>query len=173
MHSRQGVRDLPSSRAPSGLVGDFVFVWSPRLGMWASNAVPTGPRPRLGVRDYRATRVGGSRSNDLTFVYRYGNTTFMPDYAKLNVGSASNPMYLSGGVYWRNYTTGLAIVNPTSSSITVTIDGGDITYVDVNGMQYTQGTSVTLDPKSGLVLGVAGMICYPPTVRTSGLGPRT
>jgi hypothetical protein len=54
--------------------------------------------------------------------------------------------YLVGKVYQRQFTNGIALVNVSGSSQTVSLGG---TYYDVNG---TAQTSVTLANGTGIVL---------------------
>lgn len=64
-------------------------------------------------------------------------------------------MFKAQGVYWRVYSGGLSIVNPTTVGSTVTIPG-DTTYVDIYNKEYAPGTSLFMDKGTGLVLGVKG-----------------
>ena len=66
------------------------------------------------------------------------------------VGSPTGAMYQSQHVYWRNYTGGVSIVNPSATqTYTVTLSVRSH-YVDLNGFPVHQ--QVTLPPHSGLVL---------------------
>jgi len=63
------------------------------------------------------------------------------------IGIPTTSMYQSQHVYMRNYSRGLAIVNPSSSE-TFTVALGQ-PYVDMYGTTYT---SLTLSPTTGIVL---------------------
>jgi len=64
------------------------------------------------------------------------------------IGSPTAEMYRSQNVYWRNYTNGMAIVNPSATATYKVTLGG--TLLDLYGNSV--GPTVTLLPHSGLVL---------------------
>ncbi len=79
---------------------------------------------------------------------QYGLDLRYPEY-NLQIGSPTNEMYSSQGVYWRNFTGGIAIVNPSSSqSHQVTAPGGS--FVDIYGNPIQQ--TFTLAPHSAIIL---------------------
>ena len=79
----------------------------------------------------------------------YGIDAWYNEY-NAQIGSPTNAMYYSQMVYWRNYTKGLSVVNPSSkSTFKVTLDPS-FTYVDLYGNFV--GQTVVLPPHSGLVL---------------------
>ena len=70
-----------------------------------------------------------------------------PEYAA-DIGHARSVMYKSQNVYMRDFSNGLAIVNPSSSqSFTITLLPN--TYEDLYGDKWN---SITLEPLSGIVL---------------------
>src|SRR5579859_13309 len=65
------------------------------------------------------------------------------------IGVPVSEMYQNQYVYWRNYSNGLVLVNPSSSSsFTVTLDSPH--YTDLYGKAV--GQTLTLQPQSGIVL---------------------
>lgn len=90
--------------------------------------------------------------NSASWIYicgpqEYGTLLMTPEY-NAPVGSPTDTYYQSQSVYMRDFTNGLALVNPSaSSSYTVTLSG---THHDLYGNAV--GTQVTLPPASGLVL---------------------
>ena len=79
----------------------------------------------------------------------YGIDNWYNEY-NVQIGSPTNAMYSSQNVYWRNYTNGLSVVNPSSkSTFKVTLNAG-YNYVDLYG--NVVGPTVVLPPHSGLVL---------------------
>ena len=80
-----------------------------------------------------------------------GYGRLMPAWPELTapVGIAEGPMMKQQGVYFRNFSTGLAIVNPTDVEVAVELDSA-YTYTDCYGA--TVGTHVVLSNSSGLVL---------------------
>ncbi|HZU75627.1 MAG TPA: putative Ig domain-containing protein [Dehalococcoidia bacterium] len=77
----------------------------------------------------------------------YGSYVDLPEYAAA-IGSPSNSMYQSQGVYRRDYSGGLVLVNP-SSSASYTVNLG-ATYKDMDGNSI--GPSLTLAPATAEVL---------------------
>lgn len=70
------------------------------------------------------------------------------DFNLAQIGSPRGEMYEGEHVYWRDYTHGLSVVNPSSSATyTVKLPGK---YTDLNGSSV--GQTITLSPHSGAVL---------------------
>ena len=85
----------------------------------------------------------------ITPIQGYGSDLRYREY-NAQIGSPTNQMFLSQHIYWRNYSHGLDLVNPSpTSTYTVSLPAGS-RYVDLNGNQVSQ--TVTLLPHSGLVL---------------------
>ncbi len=81
----------------------------------------------------------------------YGYLLIRPEYAA-PIGSPTNAYYALQNVYMRDFTGGLVIVNPSSSTqYTVSLPSGK--YKDLYG--NTIGTSYTLPVHSGVVLQLA------------------
>jgi hypothetical protein len=79
----------------------------------------------------------------------YGGDTRYPEY-NAQVGSPVGAMYAAQHVYWRTYSAGLSIANPSATqTYTVTLNATH-SYVDLYG--YIVQKQVTLPPHSGLVL---------------------
>jgi hypothetical protein len=77
----------------------------------------------------------------------YGRSLLNNSYAAA-IGSPRGNMYASGGLYWRDYTQAVVVVNPSSTmTYTAHVSG---TYTDLNGNPVQQ--TVTLPPHSGMVL---------------------
>jgi Hypothetical glycosyl hydrolase family 15 len=78
----------------------------------------------------------------------YGNEHLYNEYFA-QIGAPSNSMYQAQNVYFRNYSHGLSIINPSATNTyTVTLNGGN--YIDLYGNPISQ--IVTIPPHSGLVL---------------------
>ncbi|MGZ3665768.1 MAG: putative glycoside hydrolase [Ktedonobacterales bacterium] len=85
----------------------------------------------------------------ITGVQEYGYLYLRPEYAA-QIGSPIGAMSAKGAVYFRNFTHGLAIVNPSAShGYTVQLPAN--TYKDLYGHTLANG-SITLGPHSGIVL---------------------
>jgi Hypothetical glycosyl hydrolase family 15 len=83
----------------------------------------------------------------MTGQQQYGSLDLLPEY-KAQIGSPTDDMYLSQYVYMRDYTNGMAIVNPSASNTyTVTLSG---THHDLYGNPISG--AITLAPHSGAVL---------------------
>ena len=65
---------------------------------------------------------------------------------RVQVGDPVGPYAKVGGVYRRDFTAGMALVNPTTATVTVNLGG---TYRDLNGVQQS---SITLAANQGEVL---------------------
>ncbi|HEX9412142.1 MAG TPA: hypothetical protein VF916_01435 [Ktedonobacterales bacterium] len=90
--------------------------------------------------------------NNASWIYicgpqEYGTLLMTPEYGA-QIGSPTGAYYQSQSVYMRNFTNGVALVNPSAStSYTVTLAGS---HHDLYG--HAVGSQVTLPPASGLVL---------------------
>jgi hypothetical protein len=79
--------------------------------------------------------------------YGYMNLKLAP-YYKMQIGHPTTQMYEKYGVYYRNYSNGLAIVNPSAvNTFTVRVPSG---MRDLNGNAVP--TSYTMPVHSGLIL---------------------
>ena len=67
-------------------------------------------------------------------------------WGRVDVGDPVGAYAKAGGAYRRNFTKGVALVNPTLTTVTVALGGS---YRDLNGVVRT---SVTLPPNTGEVL---------------------
>jgi hypothetical protein len=94
--------------------------------------------------------------NDCTYVYMSGITAGAQDYGSLFVfpeysipiGHATGAMTKTQDVWERIFSGGLTLVNPYSTTTTVTLPPGN--YVDVNGNPVT--SPVTVTPQTGMIL---------------------
>src|SRR5262249_38490259 len=78
----------------------------------------------------------------------YGSDTRYPAY-NIPIGSPQSEIYVSQNVYWRNYTGGLVVVNPSSeNSYTVTTSSRH--YLDIN--EHHVGQTFNLSPHSAMIL---------------------
>ncbi len=89
-----------------------------------------------------------------SFVYitgyqQYGYLYLRPEYAT-QIGSPIGAVSTNDGIYFRNFTHGLAIVN-SSASQGYTVQLPTNTYKDLYGHTFTDG-GITLAPHSGIVL---------------------
>lgn len=83
----------------------------------------------------------------ISLVQQYGSD-LRNNFYSANIGSPRYNMYPGEHVYWRDYTHGMSVVNPSSSATyTVKLPGQ---YVDLNGRPV--GQTITLPPHSGKVL---------------------
>ncbi|HEY6326831.1 MAG TPA: putative glycoside hydrolase [Candidatus Cybelea sp.] len=76
----------------------------------------------------------------------YGRILIYPEYG-LTVGAPSGAARETGGAWQREYTGGLALVNPSYRRVTIPLKR---TYVDENGRRYRR--SITLTATSGQIL---------------------
>jgi hypothetical protein len=91
----------------------------------------------------------------------YGGDTRYPEYSA-PIGTPLGAMYQSQNVYWRNYTGGVSIVNPSASrTYTVTLDTAVHSYVDLYGSAVAR--QITLPPETGMVLLYTGITLPPQT----------
>ncbi|HVB24804.1 MAG TPA: putative glycoside hydrolase [Ktedonobacteraceae bacterium] len=79
----------------------------------------------------------------------YGIDAWHSEYSA-QIGSPTGAMYASQKVYWRNYTHGVTIVNPSSKSTFKVTLNASFSYVDLYGNAV--GSTVVLSPHSGIVL---------------------
>lgn len=79
----------------------------------------------------------------------YGADTRFGEYTA-PIGSPLNEMYLGQNMYWRDYSNGIVVVNPSAThTYTASMSPGSH-YVDLYG--NTIGKTVTLQPHTGMVL---------------------
>ena len=79
----------------------------------------------------------------------YGIDAWHSEYSA-QIGSPIGAMYANQKVYWRNYTHGVTIVNPSSKSTFKVTLNSSFSYVDLYGNAV--GLTVVLPPHSGIVL---------------------
>ena len=79
----------------------------------------------------------------------YGIDAWHSEYSA-QIGSPTGAMFASQHVYWRNYTHGVTIVNPSSKSTFKVTLNASLSYVDLYGNSV--GSTVVLPPHSGIVL---------------------
>jgi hypothetical protein len=84
----------------------------------------------------------------ITGIQEYGYTLITPEYSAA-IGHALGPMYQSQGVYMRDFSNGMAIVNPSSFNQTFTILLPSGVYQNLYGNELNV---LTLAPQSGIVL---------------------
>ncbi|MGZ3627508.1 MAG: putative glycoside hydrolase [Ktedonobacteraceae bacterium] len=80
----------------------------------------------------------------------YGGDTRYAEY-NAPIGKPINEMYLAQNVFWRDYSNGRVVVNPSSvSTYTVSLNVPSGHFVDLYGDHI--GQRITLPPHSGIVL---------------------
>jgi len=80
----------------------------------------------------------------------YGSDSRYDEY-NAPIGKPINEMYLAQHVYWRDYSNGRVVVNPSSTntySVSMNVPSGH--FVDLYGNYI--GQTITLPPHSGIVL---------------------
>ena len=78
---------------------------------------------------------------------QYGTDLHYPEY-NVAISIPQGDMYKNQQVYWRNYSNGIVLANPSNSTTyTVTLDRN---YVDTSGNHV--GKTLTLQPHSGIIL---------------------
>ncbi len=83
----------------------------------------------------------------ISTIQGYGADTQYDEY-RVQIGSPRGPMYQKQGVYIRDYTQGMSIVNPSATATyTVTLDGY---YRDLYGEALS--STVSVPPLTGMVL---------------------
>jgi hypothetical protein len=99
---------------------------------------------------YKYTLASWLLGNDgrafFSVTYEKGDLTVVRPLNRFNLGAASGPYAKVSGVYQRSFTGGRVLVNPTSSTVTVSLGG---TYRTLAGASVT---SVTLGPKTAEIL---------------------
>jgi hypothetical protein len=90
--------------------------------------------------------------NHCTYVYMtgqqaYGSLVVFPEYS-VPIGHATGAMHRTQGVWEREFSGGLTLVNPYNETATVTLPPEN--YVDVNGNPV--GATVTMGQQTGMVL---------------------
>jgi hypothetical protein len=152
------------------------ITWRPSLSKWADNvnmlmdAAAGGKAVQVTVKTWTSS-TSAQREAWRSFAYAsylIGNSgtdyfQFSPSHSTLPWSDLSplyslplgSPLfagtsvsdYLRNGVYERAFSTGLVVVNPGTSAVTVPLDA---TYYDTAGRSYT--TSLTIAAGSGMVL---------------------
>jgi len=85
----------------------------------------------------------------ISTVNRYGSDAWRSEYSAL-IGSPKGAMYQAQNVYWRSYSGGVSIVNPSATrSYTIILSPG-YHYVDLSG--NVVGPTIMMAPHSGNVL---------------------
>ncbi len=113
-----------------------------------SSSVVDSAEVQWAVASYLMAK-GHSSALFISTVQGYGSDFWDPIY-NAQIGSPSGSMYQMQGIYARNYSGGLSLVNPSAAiSYTVSLPSGHH-YVDLYGMAVS-GT-ITMPPHSGLVL---------------------
>lgn len=81
----------------------------------------------------------------------YGSDTTYSEYSA-KIGTPTDDMYQAQNVYWRDYTNGIVVANPSSNPLTVNLPGGtsSASYADLYGQKVSQ--SFTLSGNSAKVL---------------------
>ncbi len=79
----------------------------------------------------------------------YGIDAWHNEY-NAQIGTPSGPMFFWQNVYWRNYSNGLSIVNPSPNRTFRVRLSTSVSFVDLYGNAV--GPTVVLPPHSGLVL---------------------
>eukprot|EP00026_Physarum_polycephalum_P005307 Phypoly_transcript_05339.p1 GENE.Phypoly_transcript_05339~~Phypoly_transcript_05339.p1 ORF type:complete len:554 (+),score=88.69 Phypoly_transcript_05339:154-1815(+) len=95
-----------------------------------------------------------------TIIQGYGVETKMPEYDALEIGQALGPRNFSNGLYFRQYSNGLAVVNVYNDSVTFTLPDNGYKYKDVLGNTYGPDKPITIQGQSGIVMGATAR---PPT----------
>ncbi len=113
---------------------------------------PTSPTSRSAEYCYAATLLG-INGNKCYFGYNYGfyygyeqGATHMP-VLETKLGSPSGAYYKSQGVYMRNFTNGIVLLNPSDSYFTVNL-GGNYQLANSNSTIL----NISLSPWSGVIL---------------------
>ena len=95
--------------------------------------------------------MGKGRASGVYLSTTQGYGRLMPPWPELTapVGKAEGPMMKQQGVHFRNFRTGLAIVNPTAAQVAVELDSA-YTYTDCYGAAI--GAHVVLSNSSGPIM---------------------
>src|SRR5437764_987280 len=136
--------DNPSFQNAGDWTGQRCGHWDASHTVWTQQFNGTSNDPA-----YRQAIITSYLS--ISGYQEYGYLQIRPEYAA-PIGSPTNAYYASQNVYMRDFTGGLVIVNPSSSTqYTVSLPSGK--YKDLYG--NTIGTSYTLPVHSGVVLQLA------------------
>jgi len=95
--------------------------------------------------------MGKGHTEDISIngIQQYGSVSWHQEYSA-QIGSPSGAMYQNQQVYWRSYSNGLVIVNPSSTQVyTITMPSG-VNYVDLYGNSV--GSTINMPIHSGMVL---------------------
>lgn len=115
-----------------------------------------------------------SRSSAVcTLIQGYGFETKMTEYDDLKIGRPLGPRYSSDGLYMRQYSNGLAFVNPTPGPKNYTLPDDGITYRDVEGAVYNPGQTVSFWGQTGTVMGVTGRVTTVTSTTTTSTSSST
>ncbi len=79
---------------------------------------------------------------------QYGSALYYPEY-DAKIGSAQGKMYQDQHVYWRNFSGGLVVVNPSNDN-SYTVKTSSAGYSNLQGQAVSQ--SFTMPPHSGMIL---------------------
>jgi hypothetical protein len=117
--------------------------------------------------------LGTNGTHYFTFPYTHDVDALMADHPwdHVDVGQPIGTNYYSkltgsGGYYYgRTFTNGMALVNPTGASVTISLSGGP--YIDLGGVSRN---SITLPPNTGEVLVKT---ITPPTSTTTSTSTTT
>ncbi|GAC1388686.1 MAG: hypothetical protein NVS4B12_05510 [Ktedonobacteraceae bacterium] len=87
-------------------------------------------------------------TNNTNDVQNYGADRRYNEY-EAQIGNPNSEMYFSQNVYWRDYSNGIVVVNPSDTN-TYTVKTSASTYMDLYGNHVSQAFSIP--PHSGMVL---------------------
>ncbi len=87
-------------------------------------------------------------TNNTNGTQNYGADRRYSEY-EAKIGNPNSEMYFSQNVYWRDYSNGLVVVNPSATN-TYTVKTSASTYADLYGNHVNQ--TFSLPPHSGMVL---------------------
>ncbi len=87
-------------------------------------------------------------TNNINGTQNYGSDIRYSEY-EAKIGTPTSEMYFSQNVYWRDYSNGLVVVNPSATN-TYTVKTSASTYADLYGNHVNQ--TFSLPPHSGMVL---------------------
>ncbi len=92
---------------------------------------------------------GHAAAISINGIQQYGSVNWLQEYSA-QIGSPSGAMYQNQQVYWRSYSNGLVIVNPSSTqAYTITMPPGS-QYVDLYGNVI--GSTISMPIHSGIVM---------------------
>ena len=87
-------------------------------------------------------------TNNTNGTQNYGADRRYSEY-EAKIGNPNSEMYFSQNVYWRDYSNGIVVVNPSDTN-TYTVKTSASTYADLYGNRVNQ--TFSLPPHSGMVL---------------------